>query len=67
MVIKTLNKNTAIAQQALRSLIESLTPDRKCNCTRALADALITDPSAIPTATREKLQPIAGKYLKQSS
>jgi 5'-methylthioadenosine phosphorylase len=67
MVIKTLNKNTAIAQQALRSLIENLTPDRKCNCTRALADALITDPGAIPTATREKLQPIAGKYLKQSS
>jgi 5'-methylthioadenosine phosphorylase len=38
--------------------------ERSCKCGRALANAILTDPDKIPTATKEKLQLILGKYLK---
>jgi 5'-methylthioadenosine phosphorylase len=39
-------------------------PDvRECKCGSALAHALITDPKAVPEATRKKLELLVGKYL----
>jgi 5'-methylthioadenosine phosphorylase len=64
MVIQTLNKNTETAQQALRILARDLLAERKCDCEHALASALITDPAAVPSATRQKLDLLVGKYLK---
>jgi 5'-methylthioadenosine phosphorylase len=64
MVIQTLNKNTETAQQALRILARDLVAERKCDCEHALASALITDPAAVPSATRQKLDLLVGKYLK---
>ena len=34
-----------------------------CECHRALANTIVTDPEHIPPATREKLRLIVGKYL----
>ena len=34
-----------------------------CECRRALAGALVTDPRHVPQATREKLRLLVGKYL----
>ncbi len=65
MVIRTLNENTAHAQQALIKLVESLdgtAPD--CPCSSALKDALMTAPDRIPPATRERLALLTHKYLK---
>jgi 5'-methylthioadenosine phosphorylase len=64
MVIQTLNKNTDLAQEALRLLLRNLNETRACECGRALANALITDPKKVPPATRKKLDLLVEKYLK---
>jgi 5'-methylthioadenosine phosphorylase len=64
MVIKTLNKNTEVAQESLRLLVKSLDTLSNCSCENSLADALITNPSVIPLETRKKLDFLVGKYLK---
>lgn len=64
MVIRTLNQNTATAQQALRNLARVLPVEPACACGSALASALITNPAAIPAATRQKLDLLVGNYLK---
>lgn len=66
MVIQTLNKNTQTVQDAIRNLVKNMPLQRNCNCGDALATALITNPSVIPTETRNKLSPLVGKYLKVS-
>ena len=63
MVIQTLNKNTAIAQEAVRILTGGLALERNCDCGHALATALITHRDAIPAATRQKLDLLVNKYL----
>jgi 5'-methylthioadenosine phosphorylase len=63
MVIQTLNKNTEIAQEAIRNLVSRLSKERACNCGQALATALITNPKVIPAETRKKLDLLVNKYL----
>jgi 5'-methylthioadenosine phosphorylase len=63
MVIQTLNKNTSIAQEAVRILAGSLDHQRKCDCKNALATALITRKDVIPPETRQKLDLLVKKYL----
>jgi 5'-methylthioadenosine phosphorylase len=63
MVIQILNKNTALAQEALRILARNLKPERDCDCEHALATALITRKDVIPPETRQKLDLLVKKYL----
>jgi 5'-methylthioadenosine phosphorylase len=63
MVIQTLNKNTTIAQEAVRLLAGKLKQERDCDCERALATALITRKDVIPAETRQKLDLLVKKYL----
>ena len=63
MVIKILNQNTVIAQQAVRNLVNNLKPKRSCECVNSMATALITDPGVIPPETRKKLDLLVRKYL----
>jgi len=63
MVIQTLNKNTTIAQEAVRILASKLKQERDCDCAQALATALITRKDVIPTETRQKLELLIKKYL----
>ena len=64
MVIKTLNQNTATAQQAVHNLVKGLSKRRSCDCENALATALITNPGSVPTETRKKLDLLVKKYLQ---
>jgi 5'-methylthioadenosine phosphorylase len=64
MVVETLHRNTERAQQALRSLVLSLSPDRACSCGQALANAVITSPERIPSEARQRLGLLVDKYLK---
>lgn len=64
MVIQTLQKNTAVAQEAIRELARGLKKERNCACGHALASALITDPKVIPAKTRKKLDLLVRKYVK---
>jgi 5'-methylthioadenosine phosphorylase len=67
MVIDILNRNTHIAQQAVRNLARDLIAERNCACKTALASALITNPAVIPADTRQKLSLLVDKYLNASS
>lgn len=66
MVIRTLMKNTVLAQQAVELLVRSLPgpADFTCSCPNALADAIITQRDHIPPSAREKLALLVDKYLK---
>ena len=63
MVLHTLKKNTALAQNAIRTLARTLKEKRDCECADALATALITRKDVIPSATRQKLDLLVRKYL----
>ncbi len=62
MVIKTLNKNTRLAQDAIRNLAREYVGPQTCECGSALASALITDPTEINPHTRKKLDLLVRKY-----
>ena len=63
MVIAVLNKNTEIAQQAIYNLARGPENELACECSDALATALITNPEVIPAKTRQKLDLLVKKYL----
>ncbi len=64
MVIRVLQRNTAVAQNALSHLIQNMdTWAGEMAAHSALQDALITDRSRIPAAVKEKLAPLVSKYL----
>lgn len=62
-VIKTLDRNTTLAQMAIKRILRALPDDRTCSCQHALAGAIITRPEAIDPSTLEKLSPLVGKYV----
>ncbi len=62
-VIQILNKNTQLAQEAIRILARNLKIQRSCECEHILADALITQRDIIPNETRKKLEPLIKKYI----
>jgi 5'-methylthioadenosine phosphorylase len=63
-VVRILQQNTALAQQAVRALVPQLAKvDRGCACDEALATAILTDRDVIPDGTKEKLGSIVEKYL----
>ena len=63
-ILEVLRQNVKTGQQVVANLIARL-PERAADhpCATALAGAIITDPSTIPAAARERLAPIVGKYL----
>lgn len=62
-ILEILTENAAAARRSLRQAVPRVDPSRACSCRDALRDAILTDRSAIPEATKEKLRPIAGRYL----
>lgn len=63
MVIRVLNQNTAVAQEAIGNLATALNTKRDCSCESALKDALITDRARIPEDTKLRLKLLTGKYI----
>ena len=63
MVIQTLNKNTQLAQEAVRILAKKLTVQRNCECGVALASAMITHKNVVPPETLQKLDLLVNKYM----
>ena len=65
MVIQTLNKNTATAQNAIRALAMNGGDRTECPCSTALSTAVITHPNAMPPEIRIKYELLIGKYLQK--
>lgn len=66
MVVSNLQKNVANAQRIIRAVAGKLPTDRSsspCGCSSALANAILTDPAAIPTSARERYALLLNKYL----
>ncbi|HET89139.1 MAG TPA: S-methyl-5'-thioadenosine phosphorylase [Chloroflexi bacterium] len=63
-VIRVLQQNTVLAQNALRLLVPRLeVVERACGCAQALANAIITQRDVIPQQVEERLALILAKYL----
>jgi len=63
-IMNNLSRNAVNAQNTIRAAVRAMPAERTCKCGSALAHALVTDPKMIPAATKRKLAPIAGRYLK---
>jgi 5'-methylthioadenosine phosphorylase len=63
-IVTVLLKNAENACKVVRETVAAMPTERGCNCSSALAYAILTDPKKIPAATRQKLNLILDKYLK---
>ena len=62
-VLAVLSQNAEAAAKTLREAAGRVEGSRACGCRNALRYAILTDRKAIPEAARQRLRPIAGKYL----
>jgi 5'-methylthioadenosine phosphorylase len=61
-ILAVLEANADLARRAVALVATRLAADaRNCDCPRALEHAVITAPSAIPAATRQKLKLLIGR------
>jgi 5'-methylthioadenosine phosphorylase len=63
MLVVTLQANADTAKAIIRAAVKRIPREPDPLCANALATAILTDRSKIPTATLEKLRPIVGKYF----
>jgi 5'-methylthioadenosine phosphorylase len=63
VVVRTLQKNTSLAQQSIAELVKSLPDEFPCSCSRALENAIITSPECIPPETLKKVELLVKKYI----
>ena len=63
VVVGRLHQNATTAQKAVAEAVATLPAQRSCPCATALKNAILTDPTRIPQATRRRLEAILGRYL----
>jgi 5'-methylthioadenosine phosphorylase len=64
-ILSNLTQNAENACKLVAAAVRGMPAGRSCKCASALSHALITDPKAIPEATRKKLELLVGKYLDE--
>lgn len=64
-ILAILRQNATMGQSIVRHAVQQLAraEERSCPCASALQFALVTDPAHVPAATRQRLDPIVGRYL----
>jgi 5'-methylthioadenosine phosphorylase len=62
-VVKTLSKNTALAQASIRVLVRQLADERTCDCRTSMSGAFITRLDLVPKALTDELGPLVTKYI----
>jgi 5'-methylthioadenosine phosphorylase len=66
MVVANMRANLATAKGIIRHALpamEAMAEGARCGCPTALAGAIITDPTRIPSAKKEQLRLLIGKYV----
>ncbi|HEY5600088.1 MAG TPA: S-methyl-5'-thioadenosine phosphorylase [Candidatus Manganitrophaceae bacterium] len=63
MVLKTLQENVVLSKKIIQGAVQIMSFDRNCPCPRALKDAIITPPAAIPKKIKKNLNLLIGKYV----
>lgn len=66
-VVAVLNQNNARALRVLDAAVAELPAQRRCWCQQALKDAILTRPSLISLATRQKLRLLLDRYLQPAT
>ena len=61
-IVAVLHQNAANACKVVAAAVAAMPKDRKCACGSALQYAILTQPDAIPAATKTKLNRLFGKY-----
>jgi 5'-methylthioadenosine phosphorylase len=64
-VVKVLHTNSDNAAKVIRQAVALMPKERTCKCGSALEHAIMTDPTKIPPATRQKLGLLVDKYLNK--
>jgi len=64
MVIQNLTRTVEAAKAIIKKACTQLPKRRKCGCTTALRDAIITSAELIPAHKKEELALLIGKYLE---
>jgi 5'-methylthioadenosine phosphorylase len=59
-----LASNIENVQKVIRAAVPRVPVGQGCKCHTALAHSIITEPKKIPAATKQKLRPIIGKYVR---
>ncbi len=62
-VLEVLRNNVERAREIVRSAVRKIPQQRDCSCSRALENAIITDPACIPASVKEDLDLLVGKYI----
>jgi 5'-methylthioadenosine phosphorylase len=64
IVLDNLKQNIDNAQKILKAVLSLIGEERPCGCSKALGEAIVTRPQNISDSVKQKLDVIAGKYLK---
>lgn len=62
-IVAVLHQNADNAAKMVKAAVAAIPAERTCGCVNAAQYAVLTQPSAFPAATKEKLKLIIGKYL----
>ncbi|MCL7411882.1 MAG: S-methyl-5'-thioadenosine phosphorylase [Methanosarcinaceae archaeon] len=62
-IIENAMKNEAAVKDVITNTISRVSPTQECMCKDALAGAITTVQSMIPFETKQRLEPLIGKYL----
>jgi 5'-methylthioadenosine phosphorylase len=62
-VVQNLKRNAENAQTIIRAAVKRLPVARTCACKNALQNAILTDLSKVPPATRTKLELLLKRYF----
>jgi 5'-methylthioadenosine phosphorylase len=62
-VVAVMRKNVERALEVIAGAIPRIPAEHHCIAARALANAIMTDPSVIPAETRRRLAPLIQKYV----
>lgn len=63
-VLDVIRKNVSTARSILRRVVDKVDSRRTCSCSRALENAIVTDPDQIPENLKRDLAPLVGRYLR---
>jgi 5'-methylthioadenosine phosphorylase len=66
MILQNLLRNVETSKEIVRTAIGRLPSVRECPCKDALATALVTPFDLVPDAAKERLRPIAGRYMQSA-
>ena len=62
-IVAVLHKNADNAARVVKAAVAAMPRERAFGCESAAKFAVLTEPDAIPEATKEKLKLLFGKYL----